>query len=327
METSKKELNKSVKFISDSAAKIAESIMKVFKGKSEVVELILTTLFAKGHVLLEDVPGTGKTVLAKSLAKSINSTFSRIQCTPDLMPADVTGSSIFYPKTQEFQFRSGPIMSSMVLVDELNRATPRTQSALLEAMAEGQVSVDGNTYKLPEPFFLIATENPVESEGTFPLPEAQKDRFMMSLSIGYPDLENEAMIIESQRSIHHPIETIKPCITCEEILTCQNDIVDVHVDRGVLDYILQLVNTTRNDSLIKVGVSPRGAIALYKACQSYAAIHNRTYVVPDDVKTLVPYVFEKRIILNPDSLMKGYSNSEIIKRILDQQPVPNYSTK
>lgn len=327
METSKKELNKSVKFISDSAAKIAESIMKVFKGKSEVVELILTTLFAKGHVLLEDVPGTGKTVLAKSLAKSIDSTFSRIQCTPDLMPADVTGSSIFYPKTQEFQFRSGPIMSSMVLVDELNRATPRTQSALLEAMAEGQVSVDGNTYKLPEPFFLIATENPVESEGTFPLPEAQKDRFMMSLSIGYPDLENEAMIIESQRSIYHPIETIKPCITCEEILTCQNDIVDVHVDRGVLDYILQLVNTTRNDSLIKVGVSPRGAIALYKACQSYAAIHNRTYVVPDDVKTLVPYVFEKRIILNPDSLMKGYSNSEVIKRILDQQPVPNYSTK
>lgn len=327
MEVSKKELSKSVKFISESAEKIAESIMSVFKGKSEVVELILTTLFAKGHVLLEDVPGTGKTVLAKALAKSIDSSFSRIQCTPDLMPADVTGSSIFYPKTQEFQFRAGPIMSSMVLVDELNRATPRTQSALLEAMAEGQVSVDGNTYKLPEPFFLIATENPVESEGTFPLPEAQKDRFMMALSIGYPDLENEISIIEAQRSVNHPIENIKACISSEEIVTCQNDVVDVHVERVVLEYILQLVNLTRTDLAIQVGVSPRGAIALYKACQSYAAIHNRTYVVPDDVKKLVPFVFNKRIILKPDSLMKGYTNAEVISRILEQTPVPNYSAK
>ena len=313
-----------IKVVSD---KIKKSVFSVFKGKEDVVDMILCAIFAQGHVLLEDVPGTGKTVLAKALAKSIDMSFSRIQCTPDLMPSDITGNNIWLPAKQEFEFRKGPVMSSIVLVDELNRATPRTQSALLECMAENQVSVDGKVHPLEKPFFVIATENPVESEGTFPLPEAQKDRFMMSLSIGYPDLENEAMIIESQRSIHHPIETIKPCITCEEILTCQNDIVDVHVDRGVLDYILQLVNTTRNDSLIKVGVSPRGAIALYKACQSYAAIHNRTYVVPDDVKTLVPYVFEKRIILNPDSLMKGYSNSEIIKRILDQQPVPNYSTK
>ena len=313
-----------IKVVSD---KIKKSVFSVFKGKEDVVDMILCAIFAQGHVLLEDVPGTGKTVLAKALAKSIDMSFSRIQCTPDLMPSDITGNNIWLPAKQEFEFRKGPVMSSIVLVDELNRATPRTQSALLECMAENQVSVDGKVHPLEKPFFVIATENPVESEGTFPLPEAQKDRFMMSLSIGYPDLENEAMIIESQRSIHHPIETIKTCITCEEILTCQNDIVDVHVDRGVLDYILQLVNTTRNDSLIKVGVSPRGAIALYKACQSYAAIHNRTYVVPDDVKTLVPYVFEKRIILNPDSLMKGYSNSEIIKRILDQQPVPNYSTK
>ena len=313
-----------IKVVSD---KIKKSVFSVFKGKEDVVDMILCAIFAQGHVLLEDVPGTGKTVLAKALAKSIDMSFSRIQCTPDLMPSDITGNNIWLPAKQEFEFRKGPVMSSIVLVDELNRATPRTQSALLECMAENQVSVDGKIHPLEKPFFVIATENPVESEGTFPLPEAQKDRFMMSLSIGYPDLENEAMIIESQRSIHHPIETIKPCITCEEILICQNDIVDVHVDRGVLDYILQLVNTTRNDSLIKVGVSPRGAIALYKACQSYAAIHNRTYVVPDDVKTLVPYVFEKRIILNPDSLMKGYSNSEVIKRILDQQPVPNYSTK
>ena len=327
MEASKKELTKSVKFISESAEKIAESIMSVFKGKTEVVELILTTLFAKGHVLLEDVPGTGKTVLAKTLSKSIDSSFSRIQCTPDLMPADVTGCSVFNPKTQEFQFRTGPIMSSMVLVDELNRATPRTQSALLEAMAEGQVSVDGNTYKMPEPFFLIATENPVESEGTFPLPEAQKDRFMMSLSIGYPDVENEITIIEAQRSIQHPIENVKPCVTSQDIITCQNDIVDVHVERVVLDYMLQLVNATRKDDAIQVGVSPRGSIALYKACQAYAAIYNRTYVVPDDIKTLVPFVFNKRIILKPNALMKGYTNEEVISRILEQEPVPNYSAK
>ena len=327
MEVTKKELSKSVKFISESAEKIAESIMSVFKGKPEVVELILTSLFAKGHVLLEDVPGTGKTVLAKTLSKSIDSSFSRIQCTPDLMPADVTGCSVFNPKTQEFQFRTGPIMSSMVLVDELNRATPRTQSALLEAMAEGQVSVDGNTYKMPEPFFLIATENPVESEGTFPLPEAQKDRFMMALSIGYPDVENEITIIESQRSVQHPIENVKPCVTSQDIITCQNDIVDVHVERVVLEYMLQLVNATRKDEAIEVGVSPRGSIALYKACQAYAAIHNRTYVVPDDVKTLVPYVFNKRVILKPNALMKGYTNAEVISRILEQEPVPNYSAK
>ena len=327
MEVSKKELSKSVKFISESAEKIAESIMSVFKGKPEVVELILTTLFAKGHVLLEDVPGTGKTVLAKTLSKSIDSSFSRIQCTPDLMPADVTGCNIWLPAKQEFEFRKGPVMSSIVLVDELNRATPRTQSALLECMAENQVSDDGKVHPLEKPLVVIATENPVESEGTFPLPEAQKDRFMMSLSIGYPDVENEITIIEAQRSIQHPIENVKPCVTSQDIITCQNDIVDVHVERVVLDYMLQLVNATRKDDAIQVGVSPRGSIALYKACQAYAAIHNRTYVVPDDVKTLVPFVFNKRIILKPNALMKGYTNEEVISRILEQEPVPNYSAK
>ena len=208
-----------IKVVSD---KIKKSVFSVFKGKEDVVDMILCAIFAQGHVLLEDVPGTGKTVLAKALAKSIDMSFSRIQCTPDLMPSDITGNNIWLPAKQEFEFRKGPVMSSIVLVDELNRATPRTQSALLECMAENQVSVDGKIHPLEKPFFVIATENPVESEGTFPLPEAQKDRFMMSLSIGYPDLENEAMIIESQRSIHHPIETIKP-FSLSVISSCAPD--------------------------------------------------------------------------------------------------------
>ena len=195
------------------ANKISNSVSSAFRGKPEIIKLMLTCLFASGHILLEDVPGTGKTVLAKALAKSIDCEFSRIQCTPDLMPADVTGSSIYSPKTQEFSFRKGPIIASMVLVDELNRATPRTQSALLEAMAEGQVSVDGESHKLPEPFFLMATENPVESEGTFPLPEAQKDRFMIATSIGYPDIENEALIIQSMRRLGNPVDDISAVAT------------------------------------------------------------------------------------------------------------------
>lgn len=313
-----------LRLVGATAEKITNSIGAVFRGKSEIIEYLLAALFAKGHVLLDDVPGTGKTILAKSLAKSINSSFSRIQCTPDLMPADVTGCSVLSPRTQKFHFRKGPILSSIVLVDELNRATPRTQSALLEAMAESQVSVDGRSHPLPEPFFLIATENPIESEGTFPLPEAQKDRFMFSLSIGYPDPENEALIIEAQRRTGHPVDDVIPVASAEEIIACREAVVTVHVDEAVRDYLISLAAATRKDVRVAIGASPRASIALYKAAQSLAAIRGRNYVVPEDVKELLIPVFRKRIILTPDSLMHGYKSEAIIAEIACRVPVPAF---
>ncbi len=305
------------------AQKLSASIKKAFKGKDEVIERLLCALFAQGHVLLEDVPGTGKTVLAKALSKSIDTSFARIQCTPDLMPADITGTSIFLPDTKQFEFRKGPLISSIVLVDELNRATPRTQAALLEAMAEKQVSADGKTYALPSPFFVIATENPVESEGTFPLPEAQKDRFMISQSIGYPEESDEALIIVSQRRTDNPVEDITPCTSADEILFCQNLSVKIHVDEAVLAYILNIVKATRNDNRIHIGVSPRGSIALYKASQALAGIRGRDYAVPEDVKELVLPVLRKRLIISPEFILKGYTGDALLTEILCSVPVPS----
>ena len=279
---------KKIKIVSD---KIKKSVFSVFKGKEDVVDMILCAIFAQGHVLLEDVPGTGKTVLAKALAKSIDMSFSRIQCTPDLMPSDITGNNIWLPAKQEFEFRKGPVMSSIVLVDELNRATPRTQSALLECMAENQVSVDGKVHPLEKPFFVIATENPVESEGTFPLPEAQKDRFMLSLSIGYPSVEEEIQIITAQNSLVHPVESVSAVVTKDEIIECMEEVVKVFVDDAVLSYLISLCNWTRTDDRILAGVSPRGSLSFYKACQAYAAIHGRDFVTPEDVKTMALPVF------------------------------------
>lgn len=310
--------------IQDISKKIITSVNEVFKGKQEIIELILSSIYAGGHVLLEDVPGTGKTVLAKAIAKVTGLPFSRIQCTPDLMPSDITGSSVWIPSTQEFEFRKGPVMSSIVLVDELNRATPRTQSALLESMAESQVSVDGAIHKLEKPFFVIATENPVESEGTFPLPEAQKDRFMMTLSIGYPSQKEEAEIITAQRSIVHPVEKITPVTNKDELLSCMEQVVDVYVDEVVLYYLLSLCSITRNDSRILAGISPRGSIALYKASQAYAAIQGRNYVIPEDVKLLAYPVFRKRIILTGDSIVKGYTTEGIIRDFVEQVPIPSF---
>lgn len=310
--------------ISDVSKKIRDAACQVFKGNVDVVDMILACLFAGGHVLLEDVPGTGKTVLAKSIAKASGLPFSRVQCTPDLMPSDVTGSSVWLPADQKFEFRPGPVMSSIVLVDELNRATPRTQSALLECMAEGQVSVDGERHNLDKPFFVIATENPVESEGTFPLPEAQKDRFMMCLSMGYPSEEDEAAIVTAQRSLIHPVENVLAVVSKEEILECMEEAVNVHVDEAVLSYLLSLVKTTRNDSRLSAGVSPRGSVAFYKACQAYAAVKGRSFVTPEDVKLLAIPAFRKRIILDTDSMLKGYTAEKIIQELIDTVPLPNF---
>lgn len=310
-----------IKVVSD---KIKKSVFSVFKGKEDVVDMILCAIFAQGHVLLEDVPGTGKTVLAKALAKSIDMSFSRIQCTPDLMPSDITGNNIWLPAKQEFEFRKGPVMSSIVLVDELNRATPRTQSALLECMAENQVSVDGKIHPLEKPFFVIATENPVESEGTFPLPEAQKDRFMLSLSIGYPSVEEEIQIITAQNSLVHPVESVCAVVTKDEIIDCMEEVVKIFVDDAVLSYLISLCNWTRTDDRILAGVSPRGSLSFYKACQAYAAIHGRDFVTPEDVKTMALPVFRKRIILKTDSILKGYTEENLVKELLDSIPIPNF---
>ncbi|SEP84352.1 MoxR-like ATPase [Treponema bryantii] len=310
-----------IKEVSD---KIKEEVCQVFKGNTDVVDMVLACLFAGGHVLLEDVPGTGKTVLAKSVAKASGLEFSRIQCTPDLMPSDVTGSSVWLPDSKSFEFRAGPVMASIVLVDELNRATPRTQSALLECMAENQVSVDGIRHELEKPFFVLATENPVESEGTFPLPEAQKDRFMMTLSMGYPSEAEEAEIITAQRSLIHPVENVKAVVAKNDILEAMKEAVEIHVDDAVLSYLISLTKASRNDLRIAAGVSPRGSIALYKACQAYAAVNGRTFVTPEDVKLLALPVFRKRIILTSDSLLKGYTADKIINELIETVPVPAF---
>ena len=310
-----------IKEVSD---KIKNSVKKVFKGDEKILDMILSGIFAGGHVLLEDVPGTGKTVLAKAIAKSSGLAFSRIQCTPDLMPSDVTGSSVWLPASSEFEFRPGPIMSSIVLVDELNRATPRTQSALLEAMAECQVSADGKKHELDKPFFVIATENPVESEGTFPLPEAQKDRFMMCLSIGYPNKNDEIQIITAQRSLVHPVEELEAVTSKEEILKCMEEALTVHVDEAVMEYLLNLVDATRKNENLAAGISPRGSIALYKAAQSYAAVNGRNYVTPEDVKLLALPVFLKRLILKGDAIIKGLTAQTIINELLETIPIPDF---
>ena len=310
-----------IKQVSD---KIKASVGKVFKGDEKIVDMVLAGIFAGGHVLLEDVPGTGKTVLAKAIAKSTGLAFSRIQCTPDLMPSDVTGSSVWLPARSEFEFRPGPVMSNIVLVDELNRATPRTQSALLEAMAEAQVSTDGQKHELEKPFFVIATENPVESEGTFPLPEAQKDRFMMCLSIGYPNKKEEIQIITAQRSLVHPVESIEAVTSKEEILKCMEEAVNIHVDEAVMEYLLNLIEATRKDENLATGISPRGSIALYKAAQSLAAVNGRTYVTPEDVKQLALPVFRKRLILKGDAIIRGLTAESLIRQLIEAVPVPDF---
>jgi MoxR-like ATPase len=308
--------------VRDWATKIATNVERAFLGKREVIEKALVAILCRGHVLLEDVPGVGKTIFARALAASIAGKFSRIQCTPDLLPTDVLGVSVFDPKEASFRFREGPIQANIVLVDEINRATPRTQSALLEAMAESQITVEGRPRPLPQPFLLLATENPVEFEGTFPLPEAQKDRFLLSLAIGYPSRAVEKRIVADQRRLGHPVEDLEAVSTVDEILALQKHVTEVYVEDQVFDYMLSLVEATRESHEVRVGVSPRGSIALFKTTQALAAIRGRDYVTPEDVKELVPAVFEKRIILAADYALKGRTADSVIRSCLGSVRAP-----
>jgi MoxR-like ATPase len=301
--------------------KLIANIEKVIVGKREVIEKALVALFCEGHILLEDVPGIGKTMLAKSIAKSLNLVFKRIQGTPDLLPVDILGVSIYNPETKKFEYRKGPIFSNILLVDEINRATPKTQSALLEAMGEGQVSIEGITLPLPKPFLVIATQNPIEFEGTFPLPEAQMDRFFINLTIGYPRQEEEEEVILRQNEAH-PINFLKPVLEVEILLQIQSLISKVHIDASLREYIVRIVSSTRNDSNILLGSSPRGSIALYKASQAYAALNGRDYVIPEDIKTMAIPVLRHRIILKSEAKLKKLTPDEIINKILSSIPVP-----
>ena len=304
--------------------RIQDNIERVFLGKSVVIEKILAAFLARGHVLLEDVPGTGKTILARAFAASLGLNFARIQCTPDLLPADILGVSVWNAAERRFEYRPGPIVNQFVLVDEINRATPRTQSALLEAMAEGQITVDGNRMLLPEPFFVMATENPIEYEGTFPLPEAQKDRFLISLGIGCPDRESEAKILENQRRITHPVTDLKQVASAEEALSIQESITRIYMDPSVRDYLLSLVEATRQDPGLRAGISPRGSLALYRASQALAAVRNRDYVIPEDIKEMTQPVFSQRLLLSPEALVHGVLPDRIIASVLERVPAPEY---
>ncbi len=300
---------------------LMNNINKVIAGKENVIRKILVCLLCRGHILLEDVPGVGKTTMVNTLAKSLNLAFNRIQFTPDLLPSDVTGISIYNPKINQFEFKKGPIYNNIVLADEINRTSPKTQSSLLEVMQEGQLTVDGNTYKIPKPFIVLATQNPIEYEGTFPLPEAQLDRFMMKISIGYPDKTSEMEILR-RFSNSNPLDEINSVLTDKDIFEMQQEVDNIHVDESIDNYIIDIVSKTRNHENIRLGVSPRGAIALFKTAKGYAYINNRSYVLPDDVKKLAAEVLCHRIILTPEAKIQGISEESVLYDILKNTRVP-----
>ncbi len=306
----------------ETAERVVANVEKVIIGKRTEVERALIALICQGHLLIEDVPGVGKTVLAKSLARSLGCTFKRIQFTPDLLPSDVTGVSIYNQKTGEFEFRPGPSMAQIVLADEINRATPKTQSALLEAMEERQTTVDGQTYPLPRPFLVLATQNPIEYEGTFPLPEAQLDRFIMRLSLGYPQRADEVAILDSQR-LTHPLESIEQVVEPRDLLDLQESVKrDVLVDAKIRDYIVAIVTLTREHPEVYLGASPRGSLALHNTSRALAALRGRDYVIPDDVKELAETTLAHRIIVSPSARIKNVSTRQIIADVLQSVPVP-----
>ena len=311
----------SVQDLATAVQRVVSNVERVIVGKAEPVALSLIAVICRGHVLIEDVPGVGKTVLTKAIARSIGCTFKRIQFTPDLLPSDVTGVSVYNQKTGNFEFRPGPVMSQIVLADEINRATPKTQSALLEAMEESQVTVDGITYRLPEPFMVMATQNPIEYEGTFPLPEAQLDRFMMNIRLGYPKSADEMNILDTHQ-FHHPLEDIAQIMTAEELVHIQQQIRSVHVDPSIREYIVSIAGATRNHNNIYLGSSPRGSLALFRASQALAAMRGRGYVIPDDVKFLAKATLAHRIIISPAARVHGVTSTAVLDEILQSVPVP-----
>ena len=303
------------------SSKIIKNVEQVIVGKREQIELLLVAMLCQGHVLLEDVPGTGKTMLARSMAISMGISFKRLQCTPDLLPSDITGVSVYLQHQARFEFRPGPVFVSILLADEINRATPRTQSALLEAMQERQVTVEGEPRPLPLPFLVLATQNPIELEGTFPLPEAQLDRFLMRMQLGYPSPADERQIIRKQQ-LAHPIDSLEPVVDGRELLPLSQQVSQVHVEPSLEDYILQLVQATRVHPDLSLGASPRGSLALYKASQALAALKNRNYVIPDDIKKLTPLTLAHRLILKPASQLRGRTTLAILTEIMERTSLP-----
>ena len=314
-------LEQKVAQVQQAAEKVRAKIAQVIVGKGAEIDLLLVALLCEGHVLIEDVPGLGKTMLAKSLARSLGCSFQRIQCTPDLLPSDMTGIQYFNQKTGEFAFRPGPLLSQIVLADEINRATPRTQSALLEAMEERQISVERETMPLPRPFLVVATQNPIELEGTFPLPEAQLDRFLLRIRLGYPQGDEERLILRRFRQ-EQPLSEVQPVLQAQEVLALQQAVKDVDVSEPVETYLLALVQATRAHPTIELGASPRAALALEHASQALAAIQGRTFVRPDEVKCLAPAVLTHRLILSAQARLRGRAAEQALKEVLEAVPVP-----
>ena len=306
--------------IQETGDKVLANVERVIVGKHHEVRLALVALLCRGHLLIEDVPGTGKTVLAKAIARSLGSSFRRIQFTPDLLPSDVSGLSIYNQKTQEFEFRPGPIFSQIVLADEINRATPKTQSALLECMEERQATIDGTTYAMPDPFLVIATQNPIEYEGTFALPEAQLDRFMIRLRLGYPQPMEEIVILDEQKRTH-PLEDLVEVLAVEDLREMQSAVREIYVDTTVSDYIVRLVNGTRNHPDVYLGASPRGSIALYRAGQALAGLLGRDYVIPDDIKALAEPALAHRLIIKTSSSIHDIQAAQVVRELLESTPI------